>query len=260
VLKDKLQQKRKLLAALVITTGLATLVSALGVPKAGDRVSRGCRSSHWDSKGAMLPLELGQPIPLGGPVRAGCILAGLDAMLGADTIFLISYSALNLTLFLFLVGLGRLRPALLWVSAGVVLSAVMFFGDLFENRALYEWIGQARRTLGSMSPDFPLPPPPLLALATTSKWIALAVASALCGLAYLFQRRWFLRFLALPGALAAGFLLLGISRSCQDWINYGVTALGLLWAGGLVHAVVVVLEEVLPAARPIAREGGAPRA
>lgn len=253
MLTEKLLLRRKLLAALVMTGGLATLVSTLGIQVAGNRTVDGqaaCSAVHL--KGAMLPLELGAPPELG-RTSAACFLRALDAMLDADTVFLISYSALNLTLFLFLAGLGRLRPAFLWCLAGGILSVVMLLGDWFENQALYQWVGQARHTLGSGSPSFPAHPPSFLALATDAKWIALAVAGLLLGVAYLFQRPWLLKLLILPAALCAGLIGMGVYRSYAahdssgaDQITHGMSALAILWTGGLLHSIVVALQPLDP--------------
>ncbi|HEY4563231.1 MAG TPA: hypothetical protein VIJ36_09640 [Thermoanaerobaculia bacterium] len=248
---EKLPVKRKLLAALVMTAGLATVISALGIPAAAKRaVPQGAACRADELKGAMLPLELGTPLNLGGPEKASCTLTGLRAMLGADNLFLISYSSLNFFLFLFLVGSGRLRPAFLWCSAGTLLSVVMLVGDALENRALYQWIDEARLAPGG--PAFSMPPPSFLAVATNSKWIAIAVASLLCGVAYLLQRSRFLKPLIIPAVVCAGLVGLGVYRQDVDLIKYGMMSLTILWGFGLLHSIAVILQPSLPTLGPVA--------
>jgi hypothetical protein len=257
VLMEKLSAKRKLLAALVMTAGLASLISSLSVPLAGRQTAQGKTCAFGKLEGVMVPLELGiPPKSLGNKADAECFLDALHAMLGADNLFLISYSSLNFVLFLFLVGSGRLRPAALWCLAGTILSVVMLVGDAFENRALYQWIAQARSTLGSGSPSFPMPPPSFLAPATESKWIALAVASLLCGVAYLFHRPWFLKLLILPGAVCAVLFWMGVHPHNPDRILSGMKWLIGLWTGGLLHSVLVALEQASPVSRRSVEKGG----
>jgi hypothetical protein len=256
---EKLSVKRKLLAALVMTAGLATLISALGVPLAGRQAAQrnpACASDNF--KGAMLPLELGQPPGnLGKSPHADCYLEAFHAMLNADNVFLISYSSLNFFLFLLLVGSGRLRPAVLWCLAGTILSVVMLVGDFWENQELYHWIAQARSTLGSESPSFPMPPPSYLALATNSKWIALAVASLLGGVAFLFQRFRLLKLLILPGCVGAVLIGMGVYHQDSDRILSGMNWLIALWTGGLLYAVLVALEQASPISRLSIEKKGA---
>ncbi len=257
---EKLAVKRKLLAALVMTAGLATLISALGVQLAGRQAAQrnpACAADNFE--GAMLPLELGRPRAIGQSPHADCYLDALHDMLDADNLFLISYSSLNFFLFLLLVGSGGLRPAALWCLAGTILSVVMLAGDFWENQALYQWINEARHAPGG--PAFSMPPPSYLALATNSKWIALAVASLLGGVAFLFQRPWLLKALIVPGVVGA--VLIGLGVQSQNWhqISKGAGMYGLmgLWLGGLLHSVLVALEQASPVSRPSLEKGGQAR-
>jgi hypothetical protein len=253
---EKLSVKRKLFAALVMTAGLATLISALGVPLAGRQsAQRNPSCASDDFEGAMLPLELGQPPTIGTSPHADCYLDALHDMLGADNLFLISYSSLNFFLFLLLVGSGGLRPATLWCLAGTILSVVMLAGDFWENQALYQWIKEARHALGG--PAFSMPPPSYLALATNSKWIALAVASLLGGVAFLFQRFRLLKLLILPGAVGAVLIGMGVYHQDSDRILSGMNWLIALWTGGLLYAVLVALEQASPISRLSVEKKGA---
>jgi hypothetical protein len=247
VLKDTLYVWHKHLATLVIVAALATIVTAAGIPKAAEKAigdSHACRAS--DLKNAMVPLELGKgkDFLLGKSPRAECLLAGLGAMLDADNFFLVSYSLLNLFLFLFLAGAVRLLWSPLWCFTGVALSATMLVGDWLENRALYLWITQASRAAGRGAAAFPMPPPWFLGPATTGKWMALAVSSLLVGLYYLYaiDRPSLLKLLTLPAAFGAGALLTGVCRNSPEWILTGMYGLVLLWAGGLLQAILAVTE------------------
>lgn len=252
MLTEKLSRKRKLFAALLMTAGLTTVISALGIPAAAERVvPKGAACCAGELQGAMLPLELGKaldqgkviPLPkgklldLGGP-KTSCAFTGLRAMLGADNLFLVSYSFLNFFLFQFLVGSRRLRPAFFWCLAGTVLSVVMLVSDALENWALYQWIDH-----------FPAPPSSFLNPATSSKWTALALAALFCGVAYLFQRPPLLKLLILPAALCAGLFAVGVYDPNVDQVKFikmGVLFLNVLWGCGLLHAIAVILQPALP--------------
>ena len=227
-------ESRKLFAAAVMVTYLATAISAIAVNEAGRRTvetaGSGCQFKDLDQR--MLRLELGEEVPFKDQCHAFCILGGLDRMLDADTWFLFSYSALNFSFFLFLAAIGRIRYLFVWLSAGLHLAFLMLSADLSENGYIRQWIGQ----YGTVAPS------PFLFNATAVKWGTLAVAGVLVGLIYLFHPRRVARLVALPAFAAAALLWTGLEKKWFSWINYGSAALGLLWLGILIHAVIVAIE------------------
>ncbi|HEV7503719.1 MAG TPA: hypothetical protein VGS07_02290 [Thermoanaerobaculia bacterium] len=260
-----LSARKKILAAALMIAFLATLVSSFGIPAAARQAvkappARACTFEDLDKK--MLPLELGCPLPSvlqGNSKRALCILHGFDEMLDADTLFLISYSALNLTVFLFLVAAGRARPALIWLFVGLLLTLGMLLGDLAENHFLRELIKLARnpdpRAQAAAMPGLES----LLKYATSTKWLSLAVAGLLLSLIYLAEERFFLRIVSLPAFGTAVLVSLGLSKQSPWMINQGMAMLATLWLGALIHAVIVAIESPSPGV-PQATGPGEPHA
>jgi hypothetical protein len=259
-----LQDSRKLFAATVMVTFLATAVSFFGIIEAGRRAvekqDNACAVS--DLQNPMIELALRKRTDLGDPAhpeKARCILEGLERKLDADNFFLIAYSALNLSFFLFLAAIGRVRPALVWSLAGLLLAAVMLGADWWENQQLYRWIDLARK---SFPPNLPVAPDLLerLAGATGVKWGVQAVASALLGLIYLTAPRPAARLVALPAFAAMGLLTAGLTEPCPTWVQSGAVVLIVLWIMILIHAVLVAIEPRLPSLPPVAAPGGQPHA
>ncbi|HYX24042.1 MAG TPA: hypothetical protein VFC23_07800, partial [Thermoanaerobaculia bacterium] len=242
MLTSRLHDKRKHFAAAVMIAFLATLISMVGIQQAERRAvkAHGKACTFAEVDGQALPIELGKRPFLGELEHAFCLLDGMDRMLDADNFFLISYSAFNLTFFLFLAAIGKARPAVVWILAGLLLAVVMLVADCRENQILRDWIHA-----GSQPAHFPWPIQGLTA-ATTVKWGALAVASGLLGLLYLLQARRLAKLVAVPAFAAAAFLAAGLYRLFPPWVQKGAAALVILWLFILIHAVIVAITPRLP--------------
>jgi hypothetical protein len=247
MLMSTLYDARKHFAAAVMITFLATTVSAIAIEEAGRRAVEVPKSAcaPQELEKPMLLLELGLPLSLGDRDHALCILRGLGQRLDADNFFLLSYGALNLAIFLFLVALGRARPPWLWISAGLLLALVMLSADLRENQFIRQWIELAATVA----------PSALLFTATAVKWGALAAASALLGLIYLFHPGAVAKLVALPAFASTALLAAGLYQRCPDWVNDGAAGLFLLWLAILIHAVIVAIEPPPPGVPQTAGEG-----
>ncbi len=193
----------------------------------------------------MLRLELGEAPVFNGPCPAAQVLGGLGQMLDADNFFLVSYSALNLSFFLFLAAIGWARPPAVWIFAGLLLAITMLSADLCENRYLRQWIDHS----GSV------PLSAQLFTATAVKWGALAAASVLLGLIYLFNPRRKAKLVAVPAFAAAALLAAGLYQRCADWVNYGGGGLLVLWLLILIHSVIVAIEPPPLGAQLLAGKG-----
>jgi hypothetical protein len=251
----------KVCAALVMIAWLATLVSSWGMEAAGrNAIARegsrrtkalkmagrmvvlqdiGCFPSDIKSKGVQLEMAscaeaalsyLGRK--LHAPVRPGslagrrsaCIQRGVAAQVRADYVFIPAYSLLILALFLF-IGSMRTEPAWFWVLlvAGLLLAAIMAFGDVRENLQLEGIINAA----GQDPPGEHLNEAPLVPLQHYAflKMSALALSAVL--LSIFWTRRplrvvvWLLR---LSGFTAAVLFGAGMAMSRSDWLEGAISA------------------------------------
>jgi hypothetical protein len=242
MLTSTLYGARKHFAAAVMIAYLATAISVAAIQEAV-RVVETHGSTCTSTDVNMLPFEQGKLlIPIDNPDKALCILKGLDGMLEADNFFLLAYSALNLAFFLFLAAVLRLKSTVLWIfiALGLIVSVAMLCADYRENQLFRQWIEQARPVLKAHLGS--LPPLPSLD-ATRIKWIALAVSSALLGLAYLFHPSRVAKLIILPAVAAAAVLVASLSAQSPDFVfTWRLADLAILWLAILIHAVIVAIE------------------
>jgi|1185.fasta_scaffold76355_2 hypothetical protein len=237
-----LLDRKKHFAAAVMIAFLATLVSAIGIPEAGKRAfetpGSACHFKEAIAKSKiMLRLELGEKLSFHGRLcPASNFFDALGEMLYADNFFLIAYSALNLSFFLFLAAIGRARPPLLWILTGSLLALVMLSADLWENSYIRQWIDHSGT----------VPLSPSVFTATAVKWGAIAVASGLLGRFYWFHSPRLGKVVAVPAFAAAALLAAGLACGCWQWIDWASTVLAVLWLFILIHAVIVALESPPP--------------
>lgn len=226
---SSLLARRKIWAAFVMISFLALLLATWAMEAAGRRaVGPPCRLE--DAQAKWTPLEVHPPLEglaqaLG--EHADCESKALRAKLMADPLFLSSYGALNLFLFLFLatrVWTKRwLVPVL--VAGGALLAVVMVGADLWENAELRGWL------------DGALPPADGPLLPSVVKWLALGAAGALGGVAYLTAPRWWGKLPALAGFVALALFVRGLLPPCTACINLGMGAILLFWFLVLLHAI-----------------------
>jgi hypothetical protein len=208
---------------------LALLLATWAMGAAGRRaVGPPCRPE--DAGARWTPLEVHPP--QGGLAQAlgehaDCKSKALGAMLTADRLFLSSYGALNLFLFLFLATRVWTKRGLvpILVIGGVLLTVAMVGADLWENQVLRGWLDGA-----VPSADGPL-------LQSVVKWLSLGVAGALAGIAYLTAPRWWGKLPALPGFVALALFIRGLRPPCASCISLGMAAIGLFWLLVVLHAV-----------------------
>jgi hypothetical protein len=228
---------------------LAVVVSAWVLQDAGRRAIRmagGCALPDLQ----IVPLALARtPMAVGAvlgtegdPHRAACIRTGMQAQLLADGLFLGSYGALNLAIFLFLTAEGRAFPACmraLAVGLGGLLTVAMVAGDIVENRYAGELIrlistegagvasGRTNEVLGH------------LYTATCVKWGALALAALTAAILYLRSPLWLLLrgALALVGGAVAGLFIWACIAALPQCIAQGAGLLSVFWLATLVYAI-----------------------
>lgn len=238
---SRLHDARKLFAAAVMIAFLATTISALAFKEAGQKAvetpKSGCHFEKDLSKVMLrLELRLDQTLAPKAPCQASFVLKALDRSLDADNYFLVSYSALNLSFFLFLAAIGWARPRALWIVLGSVLALGMLSADLCENGYLRQWI----KSSGNV------PPSAHLFSATATKWGALAAACTLLGSIYLAHPKW-ARLAALPAFTTAALLVAGLVKPYSLWIDWVSNyALPAFWLAILIHAVIVAIESPSP--------------
>jgi hypothetical protein len=255
----------KVCAALVMIAWLASLFSFWGMSAAGAEAigtDTSCSVSDLDGVGVRLEMASQRDevlAILGGeppsPAKADCIRRGEAAAVRADTFFLISYSLLTLTLFLFVRALraSSARPALLGIllTLGVLLALTMAIGDLVENHHLTELI----RLAGQEPPGSFAGHLPDLRIAAYVKMGALALSAALLGALWSSRSRWvwLLRLLAFGAAAVFTYGMVN-----EDW-QIAVRGMGVFAAfalAALIHAIAVAVDrEAYPGSRPL-REGG----
>jgi len=234
----KLRDRKKLFAAALMIAFLATLISAYRIPEAGreayETPGSACHFKEDVAKSKwMLRLELGETPPLHGPCPASNLFAALGAMLDADNFFLIAYSALNLSFFLFLAAIGWARPPFPWILTGALLALVMLSADLWENGYIRQWIDSSGTVF-----------PARVFIATAVKWGAIAGASALLGFLYLRAPQRKARLVAVPAFAAAALLVAGLAGRCWHWLDWGSSyALVVFWLAILIHSVIVAVEQ-----------------
>jgi hypothetical protein len=252
---------RKRWAYVVIVAGIATILFSLWLLPLASRRARqgepdcaGCRPPA----GAMIRFELAgsreEVLSILGPADTPCgrcIRKMLDAENYADFGFMLSYSALNLGIVLFLAlpilaGGGTGRAARTLVALGVAGAVLMLLGDAAENLGLLRLTGPA--------PDFGSALA-LLYPATRLKWGTLAVEALL--LAGLYALSAFasprlpgqlLTLLGIPYLLAGGFglraVLAGGTRGYGSFYQW----LALAWLLSLLHAAVWLVTSRRPSA------------
>ncbi|MEA2693441.1 MAG: hypothetical protein QOJ16_2828 [Acidobacteriota bacterium] len=243
---------RKWRAWFVILAGVATILFTLWLLPRAVRTARqgevscvGCRFAG----NSMIRFELAssreEVRDILGPADTACgrcIRKVLDAENHADFGFMVSYSALNLAIVLFLAvpllagePSGSRRLARILIALGIAGAFAMLLGDATENLALLRLTGP--------SPDFESALR-LLYPATRLKWSTLAIESLLIAGLYLLSlagRSRPGRFLALLGLLYLYAAFCGLRAVASgETTGYGgfFIALGIAWACSLLHAVV----------------------
>lgn len=245
-------------AALVMILWLATLIAFWGMAAAGRGAIQGdtsCTSKDIENKGIQLEMtskaEKALKV-LNAPGKEACIQRSVMAQVHADYIFIPGYSLLTLALFLF-VGSMRKTPAWFWgfLAAGLLLAAVMAFGDVRENFELERIVHAA----GGSEPRVDLIQARLPALQHYAflKMSALALSAVL--LSVLWTPRplppvvWVLR---LFGFAAAGLFVAGMAMALKErpegtspeaWqlAFRGMVVFFFFWLSALVHAVAVAV-------------------
>jgi hypothetical protein len=204
-------------AAWVMISFLANAIAIWGFTAAGNRVLRGesCRAGKpvgLEKKTLDLeltPADAKQILAVDKP-EAPCIAGWVWANLHADFLFIPSYSSL-LAFAVFLFSCPRYpgdRPGWSWRGAALFLAVVMVAADVTENLQLF-------RLLDGL-------PAPLLPEATKIKWWAIALALGLAGVAALWRRlagRFLSWLIGATGLLVGVGLAIGISISCESWVN-----------------------------------------
>lgn len=246
----------KVCAALVMILWLATLVAFWGMTAAGRAAIAGDAScSPQDIQNKSLQLEMVSSAKQALEVlnvsgKEPCIRRSVAAQVRADYLFIPGYSLLGLALFLFA---GSLRNARAWTWAllaiGLLLAAVMAFGDVRENLELERIVDAA----GQNPPREDLIQPRLLPLQQFAflKMGAVALAAFLLGA--LWRSRsgswlvWAPRLLGImAGALFVGAMVVsqqpGETRP-EDWelAALGMMVFSLFAFAALVHALAVAI-------------------
>lgn len=209
---------------------LAIWATTVAGPRAIEKQKDCMPCDLLDAKWAPLevkPTAAGLAQILGDGDRATCKAMVMKAGLTADWLFLLSYGTLNLFLFLFLATRVWTKPWLVpvLVIGGVILTVVMVGGDIWENAVLRGWLD------GAPPPDAPL-------RASVVKWLALGVAGALGGVAFLTAPRWWGRIPALAGFASLLFFLWGLRAGSVTLIEKGgMGSILVFWILVLLHAI-----------------------
>lgn len=222
-------ERHKIWAAFVMIAFLALLLAMWAMGAAGRRAVAKPPCAAADAQAKWTPLEVKPPTEglsrrLG--ERAACQSRALAASLDADWLFLFSYGALNLFIFLFLATRVWTKRALipLLVVSGALLTIAMVGGDILENAELRRWLGGAIPAPGPLQ-------------ASVVKWLSLGAASAIAGAVYLGAPRWWGKIPVLPGIAALVLFVRGWRAEDAGCIEQAMAVLAVFWLVVLLHAV-----------------------